>query len=110
LTLAETARKALEAKKGKNVSLLDVRGLSEVTDYYLVVSGSNPPHLKAMYNEVRHTLKTAGARCYRRAGAPDSGWLVLDYVDVVIHIFLDRAREYYAVEELWAGAPRPAPD
>jgi ribosome-associated protein len=71
----------------------------------LVVSGTSPPHLKAMFEAVQHELKVRGAWCYRKAGAPESGWMVLDYVDVVIHIFSPAARRYYAVEELWARAP-----
>jgi ribosome-associated protein len=103
--LARKARKILNEKKGANIRLLDVRKRSEVTDYYLVVSGNSPPHLKAMFSEVQRVLKDEGVHCYRRSGDPDCGWLVLDYVDVIIHMFLPDAREYYAIEELWAHSP-----
>jgi ribosome-associated protein len=70
-----------------------------------VVSGMSKPHLKALYGEVQHQLKQEGIQCYRRAGMAEGGWMVLDYVDVVIHIFLPESREFYALEELWTARP-----
>jgi ribosome-associated protein len=104
--IARTARRALEEKQGGDIRILDVRGLSGVTDYVVVASGSSPPHLKALVNEVQDILKKEGVRCYRKAGVPECGWLVVDYVDCVIHIFSPEARRYYEIEALWAGAPR----
>ena len=83
-----------------------MRRVSGVTDYTVVVSGTSRPHLKALFSEVQHSLKQLGVPTYRRSGTPECGWVVLDYVDVVIHIFLDEMRQYYAVEELWGKAPR----
>lgn len=59
-----------------------------------------------MFDEVMFILKGEGVQCYRRSGDPDSGWMVLDYVDVIIHIFLAEKRGYYAIEDLWGKAPR----
>ncbi len=59
-----------------------------------------------MFNNVQIELKKDSVNCYRRAGDPESGWMVLDYVDVIIHIFSQDARQHYAVEDLWAEAPR----
>ena len=101
LALAEMAVAALEAKQGHDPVVLDIRGKSSFADYFVLVSGHNPPHLHAMSEEVHHHLKKNGVVCYRRAGGPESGWLVLDYVDVVIHILLDEQRRYYAIEDLW---------
>jgi ribosome-associated protein len=106
LDVARRVREAAEGRKGVDVVILDVRGQSSVTDYYVIASGMAPPHLKAMMNEVQHALKDAGVACYRRSGVPDDGWVVLDFVDVVMHILLKDLREYYAIEELWADAPR----
>jgi ribosome-associated protein len=88
--------------------LADVREASSVTDYYLVASGSSSPHLKAMINELHVVLKQHGVTAQRMAGTPESGWLTLDCIDVVIHIFLRPTRAYYAIEALWAEAPRLA--
>ena len=101
LALAEMAVAALESKKGHNPVIIDIRGKSGFADYFIVVSGHNPPHLHAMSEEVYLLLKKKGIACYRRAGGPESGWVVLDYVDVVIHILLDDQRRYYAIEDLW---------
>jgi ribosome-associated protein len=91
------------------VAVLDMRKVSSVTDYYVIVSGTSLPHLKAMANEVQHALKQAGVYCYRRGGEADGGWVVVDYIDVVVHVFLTEVRAYYALEELWADAPRVKP-
>jgi ribosome-associated protein len=103
---ARVAREALEAKKGSDIVLLDVRGISSITDFVLIASGNSGPQLKAMTTAVQQALKAKGSPPYRRSGSSDSGWMVLDYFDLVIHMFSPEAREYYAVEELWEPAPR----
>lgn len=103
--LVHKIQEALIDRKGERIELVDVRGKSTVTDYYLVVSGSTPPHLNALAVEVQRKLKEEGVHCYRRSGSPDDGWMVLDYVDVVIHIFLADLRDYYALEDLWSDTP-----
>jgi ribosome-associated protein len=99
-------REALESKKGRDILVFDVRATSPVTDYYVIASGATAPQLKAMATAVTRALKGEGAGWHRQSGAPEDGWIVVDYVDVVIHIFLDETRRYYAIEELWAGVPR----
>jgi len=104
---AKLAVAALEVKQGINPVITDVRNVSTITDYFVVVSAFNIPHLRALFDEVQITLKRNGLQCYRKAEESESGWLVLDYVDVVIHILLDERRKYYAIEDLWAEH-RPA--
>ena len=108
LELAERAASILSEKKAEGVLLIEASGFSTLTDYVLLATGNSPPHLKAMLTELEHTLKQEGVFAYRASGTPDSGWMVLDYVDVVIHIFSPEARAYYALEELWPEAPRRA--
>ncbi len=86
--------------------LLDVRELSTVTDYFLMVTGTSAPHIKALADETVVTLKKEGVRCYRRSGTPESRWIAMDLVDVVVHIFSAETRSYYALEELWSDAKR----
>jgi ribosome-associated protein len=105
LDLAKRVRDVLEDKKGIDIRLLDVSKVSSIADYVVIVTGNSPPHLKALFNEVNTTLKHEGMPSHRRAGEPDGGWMVVDYFDVIIHIFSPTARLYYAVEELWATAP-----
>lgn len=96
---------ALDTKKGADIVIRDVRGVSELADYTVVATAGSSPHLKALLNEVQHVLKDQSVPTYRRAGNPESGWLVIDYLDVVIHIFLAEVRQYYAIEALWEKAP-----
>lgn len=106
LEIARKARAVLEDRKGEDIVLLDVRGLCSVTDSFLVVSGTSSPHVKALSGEVQRVLKQEGLQNYRKSGTPDSGWVVLDYVDIVIHVFSREARAFYAIEDLWEQAPR----
>jgi len=105
LTLALKAGALLDERQAGNVVIKDVRGLSSVTDYYLVASGLSGPQLKAMADAVQVGLKQEGVHCHRRGGDVESGWMVLDYFDVVIHLFLQTTREYYALESLWEQSP-----
>ena len=106
MELIEKARAALQAKKAEDVVVLDLKKLSSVTDYYVIATGKNAPHLKALANELDRELATIGARCYRRAGTPDSGWITADYLDAVVHLMTPETRSYYALEQLWNDAPR----
>lgn len=92
---------AIEDKLGRDVRVYDVQGKSSVTDFFVIASAGSGPQLKAIEQSVNVCLKNNGIKSYRRGGDPDSGWLVLDYFDVVIHLFLDQTRKYYAIEELW---------
>ena len=85
---------ALENAKGEDIKVYDVRGKSGITDFFVVATGAAAPHLKA--------LVKALPKAYRTAGDPDSGWIVSDFVDVVVHVFSAEARAYYALEKLWA--------
>ena len=105
-TLAGLICEILADKKGMDPLVLDVSGLTSITDYFVIVTGSSSPHLKAMYEDVQVNLKRRGIPCFRRAGEPTGNWMVLDYVDVVVHIFAAEARTFYALEELWADAER----
>ena len=98
------ARTALEAKKGENITILDVQKLSNVTDYYVIVTGNNGPHLKALAAEVERAMEEDGRKCFRRAGTSESQWIVADYIDFVVHIFSHDSREFYGLERLWNDA------
>lgn len=99
-------RDALESKKGADLEILDVRKVSSITDYYVMATGNSAPHIKALADEVEAALKKTKVRCYRRSGTPDSGWVALDYLDAVIHVFSREARDYYGLSALWSDAPR----
>ena len=85
--------RALEGAKAADVKTYDVRGKSGLTDFFVVATGAAAPHLKA--------LAKALPKAYRTSGDPESGWIVVDYIDVVVHVFSPEARAYYALEKLW---------
>ena len=98
------ARAALD-KKAINLTVLDVQGVSSVTDYFLVCSGRSAPHVKTIADAIREELKEDGVRPLHAEGQPESGWVLLDYGDVLMHVFLEDTRVYYALERLWGDAP-----
>lgn len=106
LPIARCVRTAAEDKKAFDLVELDVRELSSVTDRVVIMSGSSPPHLKALQQEICLRLKREGHPVHRVSGIPESGWVVLDFIHVVAHLFLSDVRRYYALEELWSDAPR----
>ncbi len=101
-----TARRVIEDKKGIDVLHVDVRNISGITDYFLVASGNSAPHLRAMADALQAEMKSEGTPVYRRAGDAESGWIVIDCVDVIIHLFLPEKRAYYSIESLWGKARR----
>ena len=88
--------------------MLDVSGLSSITDYYVIATGNSAPHLKALSEGLQSALKKEGINSNGTSGTAESQWLVLDYLDVVVHLFSEEARAYYAIEELWSDANRVA--
>lgn len=92
---------ALADKKAVDVRVYDVRGVSGLCDAFVVATGTAAPHLKALIAGTQQAMKAAGVQSYRTSGDPDSGWVVVDYVDVVVHVFTPEARAYYALEKLW---------
>lgn len=102
LQLAQSAAKAIDDKKGSSIRIVDVRGISPLTDFVVIASASSAPHLKALQSNVAKQLReTAGSAAYRSSGDSESAWIVMDYFDVVVHLFLPEAREYYDIEALW---------
>ena len=104
--LAKIIAGGLADKKGSDITVYDVRTNSSVTDFHVLATGLNPPHLKALFNETRLRMKAQELACYRKSGTPDSGWIVADYIDVVLHLFTPAARQYYALDVLWKDMPR----
>ena len=102
--LAIEVAKALDSKKAADIRIYDVRGVSNLTDMTVVATGTSGPHLKALIAETQRKMKDMGVASYRTSGTPDSGWVIVDYINVVAHVFSPEAREYYAIEKLWATA------
>ncbi len=104
--LAKLCRDIALDKKAIDNVILDVRKISSVADYFLICSGTSEPHLKAIADEITRRLKEDGVRPRYHDGYPRSRWIVLDYGDVMIHIFHPELREHYGLEHLWGDAKR----
>lgn len=98
------ARTAAEDKKGLDIVCLDLKGLSPVTDWFLIVTGRNPNHTRAVADGITEALGERGIEPYRRQGYQDGQWILLDYLDFVVHIFTPENRDYYQLERLWGQA------
>ena len=104
--MAKIIAGSLADKNGRDITVYDVRTNSNITDFHVLATGLNPQHLKALFNETHLRMKTQTQTCYRKSGTPDSGWIVADYIDVVVHLFNPNARQYYALDILWKDVPR----
>lgn len=96
----------LEDKKGIDVEVLNLSGISSVTDAFVIASGSSTPHIKALSDYVEEGLSEKGFDPLRIEGYNSAKWILLDYGDVLVHIFSEEARKFYSLEWLWADAPK----
>ena len=103
----DVANKAVEAaseKQASDVVLLDTRKVCSFADYFVICSGESTRQIKTIYEEVEHALKKEGVLPHHHEGTLDSGWLLIDFGDVIVHIFASFEREYYQLDELWSEA------
>ena len=95
---------ALLDKKGENIKLLYFGGKSSLTDCFIIATGNSNPQIKALRDNVEKTLKENNVELFSKDRFQPSGWLVIDAIDFVVHIFSEEQRENYAIEELWKDA------
>ncbi len=96
----------LEDKKAMNVVVLDIHPLTVVADYFVIASGRSETQVKALYSELQKKMSEKGIHARHRDGFQGSRWLVLDYADIIVHLFHQEEREFYSLERLWADAAR----
>jgi ribosome-associated protein len=96
--------KSLQDRLAEDVRVLYVRDVSNITDYFVLATGNSGPHLHALSEEVDIARKEARIKMTRKGGNATSGWMVLDFGDVVTHIMNEELREFYALEQLWSDA------
>lgn len=102
--LAELIKGILENKKGIDVELIDVRDKTTLADYFVIASGSNITQVKALADEVEYKLdKEHDIHPDHIEGSQRTNWILLDYLDVVVHVFLDEERSRYSLEKLWSA-------
>jgi len=104
------AVKAIEGKKGENVVILEMdRSSGAFTDYFILCSATNPRQIQAIADDVQKQLSDAGQRPNSVEGYNQAEWVLLDYVDFVLHVFSERARQFYDLERLWKSARKLTP-
>jgi len=109
LESAEIAKKAVAAaldKQATDILMLDIRQISSFADHFVVCSADSERQIHAICDAIDEALSEEGAKLYRREGKEDSGWVLLDFGQIVVHVFSTPQREYYDIEQLWGeGAP-----
>jgi ribosome-associated protein len=104
--LARLCAQVLDESKMEGIRILRVEGSLQITDYFVVATGRNPRHVKAAGDEVMKRLREAGA--FRRGleGYREGKWILLDFLEIVVHLFVEESRQFYDLENLWGDCPR----
>ena len=104
LQIAQRAVEIASDKQASNIILLDIRAIADFADYFVLLSADNSRQINALVEDITLSLKGEGVTVSHREGTMQSGWVLLDYGDVVIHVFSPEERQYYRLEELWRQA------
>ena len=102
--IAIAVTKALDEKKGMDIKLLKIDRVSSLADYFLICTGTSNTHVKTLCDYAEFTLENLGESMLGREGHRGNSWELLDYGTIVVHVFTEEAREFYALERLWADA------
>ena len=102
--IAIAVTKALDEKKGMNIKLLKIDRVSSLADYFLICTGTSNTHVKTLCDFAEYTLEELGEPMLGREGHRGNSWELLDYGTIVVHVFTEEAREFYALERIWADA------
>ncbi len=103
--LVELAAEAMLEKKARDVRIIDLRNLTAIVDYFVICSADSEPQMKAIADQVTDDLKAQATRPWHVEGTQSWRWVLIDYVDVVVHIFREETRVFYSLERLWGDAP-----
>jgi ribosome-associated protein len=98
--------KAVQAKKGEEILVLDLREISSFTDYFLLMNGNSSRQNHALYEGIEEELKKVNVRPLSVEGKEHGEWILMDYGSFIVHVFSKQAREYYSLEKLWGDAPK----
>lgn len=98
------AVKALDAKSAREIQVLDVRGLTTITDYFVIATGGSAINVQAICDRVEEDMHKAGEKLLNKEGYDSASWILLGYSDVIVHIFQGETREFYKLEHIWKDA------
>ena len=101
LEQAKIAVKALSSKKGLDIKLIEINDVSSIADYFVIATGTSSTQVKALADVVEYEMDKAGITVSHIEGHRNNSWILLDYVDIIVHVFSEEAREYYDLERLW---------
>ena len=104
LNTAQSIIKILDGKKAINIKMLDIRELTTMADYFIVCSGNSTTQIKAISDEVSEEMAKLGIKPIGREGFATASWVLIDYGDVIVHVFNHESRDFYSIEHLWADA------
>lgn len=104
LEMANIARQALEDKLGADIRVLDLRGISNIADFFVIASGNNSNQLRAMADMAEEKLFKAGLKLHHSEGYSGGVWILLDFGSIIIHLFNKEQREFYSLDRVWADA------
>lgn len=104
--IAKIAADSALDRKALDIAILDLRGLSSFADYFVICSGTSDTHAEGIAENIEQKLRDQNIKPWHREGERKSTWILLDYIDVIVHIFIKDAREFYSLERLWGDAPK----
>ena len=105
--LAKLCSEIAFAKKAKDIAIIKIKGISDIADYFVVMSASSGAHIKGLADNIEYKVQRKfNEKVAHRDGSGNAGWLALDYIDVIVHIFLPEKRLFYDIDGWWADAPR----
>ena len=106
LEIARLAADALDSKKGEDISILDISEISDIADYFVIATGKNPNQMEALMEAVDEALGRAGINPGNTEGNKDSSWILMDYSDVIVHIFDAESRSFYDLDRIWKDSKK----
>jgi ribosome-associated protein len=104
LDLAKNISEIILSKKGYEIKILDLTGISSFADYFVICSADSDIQVKAIADEIIRKMKKEGEKPYNQEGTTSNNWILIDYVDVIVHVFKHETRLHYSLERLWGDA------
>lgn len=108
--IADKAFEILEDKKARDIEVIDISKVSILADYFIICSGTSSPHIKALADDLDRSMEEAGYRLIHKEGYDKARWVLMDFGDLVVHIFLEEDRSFYTLEKLWSDGKFITPD